>query len=219
MHPDPDNPDDHDPDAVGDDGADALAPEVLALLADADVWEQPDAAGVDRLIAAIESESTALGPAATPRPSRSHAVRQVVLGAVAAAMVMIVGVFVFSAVSDDTEPALAVELVPTGRAGDAGGRVDLRQATSGLEISLDAPELPPCADGSYYEAWVRTADDRLVPVGTFHGGVDVTLWAGVDLDDVVAFSVTLERMAAGDSAEQASSGDVVLKGDLPSRTG
>ena len=61
------------------------------------------------------------------------------------------------------------------------------------------------------EGWVRTVDGTLFPVGTFHDGDDVTLWAGVELDRIELFTITLETAAGPNDPAQGSSGEVVLK--------
>jgi hypothetical protein len=191
------------------DPLETVAPAYRALLGDGDVWESPAAGGEDRLIEAILSESLS-EPGAVP--GRSRSVRPMLLGAVAAAVVLVGGVVVFSAVADPAEPALAVDLVPTGVAGDQGGSIDVVESDSGLRIELEAPGLPDCARGTYYAGWLRTVDDSLVPVGTFYAGSDVVLWAGIAIDEAAAFSVTIESMSP---SRATTSGDVVLRGDIP----
>ena len=108
----------------------------------------------------------------------------------------------------------AAELVPTGLVPDVEGSIEVTSFSSGLRIDLDAPSLPRRDDDLFYEAWLRTAEGRLIPVGTFHAGDGVVLWAGIERDRIVAFAITLERAALPDGADQASSGDVVLKVDI-----
>ncbi len=140
------------------------------------------------------------------------------LGAAAAFVVLLGGVVVFSALSDSPpQEAFSADLVPTGLVPDVEGSVAVTEMQSGLEIELDAPSLPRRAGGQFYEGWLRTIDDRLVPIGTFHEGDNVTLWAGIELDEVASMTITLEEAVAGDSPAQASSGQVVLKVDFPSR--
>ncbi len=94
---------------------------------------------------------------------------------------------------------------------DVGGGIDVTSFDSGLQIDLSAPGLPRRDDGAFYEGWVRTADGSLFPVGTFHDGDDVTLWAGVELDRIELFTITLETAAGPNDPAQGSSGEVVLK--------
>ena len=136
----------------------------------------------------------------------------------AALVLLFTGVTLLSAFGDDgTSEAFSVDLVPTGRLPDVEGAVTFTSTDSGLRVELDAPSLPAREGDRFYEGWLETDDGLLVPIGTFRAGDGVVLWAGVDLDRAVALSITLEEAVASDSAAQASSGDVVLKVDLPRR--
>ena len=84
------------------------------------------------------------------------------------------------------------------------------QEQSGLRIELDATGLPRRDNGLFYQAWLRNEAGDLVPIGTFHDGDDVTLWAGVAAEDFPTLTVT-EEAADGD---QASSGVRVLVGTV-----
>jgi hypothetical protein len=55
---------------------------------------------------------------------------------------------------------------------------------------------------------------RLVPIGTFHDADDVSLWAGVPIEEYPIITVTRETVAGPTSPEQGSSGDVVVTGRL-----
>lgn len=207
---------DHDPFLPGLDDVE-LQPLLRATLADAATWAVPPDGLDDRILMAIESEAL-LGPA-PDAPSVAGRwrtwLRPALAGAAAAIVLLFGGVVVLSALSgsDDVEPATA-QLVSTGLVADVAGDVEFRPWESGLRIDLDARGLPRRDGGRYYEAWLRTGDDRLVPVGTFHSGENVVLWAGVEPGEVVAFSITAEEAATATSAEQASSGEVVLRADV-----
>ena len=99
-------------------------------------------------------------------------------------------------------------LVPTAR-----GEATLTRTTSGWRIQLDATGLPRLSGDRYYEAWLRSSDGGLVPIGTFNDGRNVTLWAGVSPASYKVLTVTRERA----DGNQASSGQKVLVG--PVRTG
>ena len=94
---------------------------------------------------------------------------------------------------------------------DVGGSIDVTSFDSGLRIDLEAPGLPRRDDGKFYEGWVRTADGDLLSVGTFHEGSNVTLWAGVELDRIELFMITLEEAVGGNDSGQGSSDEVVLR--------
>lgn len=204
-----------DGDAIGDPGALELGPEIDALLADPAIWDEPRTGLEDDIVRAIESEAYT-GPVGGEPPRRRPGwVRPALLGAAAVIAILVGGVVVFSALggSSGTEE-FSAELVPTGLIDGVEGSVEIRSFDSGLQVDLDAPNLPRRDGGRYYEGWLRTVDGTLVPVGTFHEGADVTLWAGIEADRVVAFTITLEVAEAPDSTEHGSSGEVVLKADL-----
>lgn len=194
--------------------------ELSALLADPNNWVEAPIGLDDDIVAAIRSEATlGAAPAAEAAPQRGvrrwSAVRPALFGAVAAILFVFGGIVVLSALSgvDETE-TFSAELVSTGLIPDVGGVVDVTAFDSGLRIDLVAPGLPRRDNGTYYEGWVRTADGNLVPVGTFHDGDEVTLWAGVELDRVELFTITLETVAAPDDPAHASSGEVVLRTEI-----
>lgn len=85
------------------------------------------------------------------------------------------------------------------------GTVTLHPTASGVQVRLDARQLPRRDKGQFYEAWGRTAQG-LVSLGTFHSGDAVVLWSGVDIDELRAITVTLEE----DDGNLASSGRRVL---------
>ena len=97
----------------------------------------------------------------------------------------------------------ATELAP-----EAAGRAVITEEDSGLRIELHATGLPRREGNEFYQAWLR-GESGLVPIGTFHTGDDVVLWAGVTLDDFPTLTIT--REAVGD---QESSGERVLVGTV-----
>ncbi len=212
---DTNNSDDLDMDGV--DGA--LDADIAALLADQSTWAEPPPELGDRVVAAVRSES-ALGDSA-PMSSVSSFVaargrswmRPALLGAAAAIAFLFGGIVVLSALSgaDSGSDTFSAELTSTGLLPDVGGDIDVTSFNSGLRIDLEAPGLPRRDDGKFYEAWVRTSAGDLFPVGTFHDGSDVTLWAGVELDRIELFTITLEEAAGPTDPGQGTSGEVVLR--------
>ncbi len=138
------------------------------------------------------------------------------LGAAAAVTFLFGGIVVLSALSgaDGGSDTFSSELISTGLLPDVGGDVDLTSFDSGLRIDLEAPGLPRRANGKFYEGWVRTAEGDLIPVGTFHDGNAVTLWAGVELDRIELFTITLEEASGPNDPGQGSSGEVVLRTEI-----
>ena len=198
----------------------ALDADIVALLADASTWVEPPSGLSDRVVAAVRSEA-ALGddpdPVSSPECSglllvvRGSARRW--LAQRARSAFLFGGIIVLSALSgaEIGTDAFSAELTSTGLVSDVGGNIDVTSFDSGLRIDLDAPGLPRRDDGKFYEGWMRTADGDLLPVGTFHEGSNVTLWAGVELDRIELFTITLEEAAGGNDPGQGSSGEVVLR--------
>lgn len=214
------NDDDRPDDGAGGDGFEPrpdLGPDVDALLADPALWQRPSDELAERVVAAVRSEAQIDLPAAagTAGARTRPWVRPALLGAAAVVVFFVGGVTLLSAVGGTGGgEQVAAALEPSGLVSGVDGEVVLRTADSGVRIELDAPSLPRRDGGGFYEAWVLTDDGRLVPCGTFHDGERVTLWAGVDLRRVVRFTITMEHEEMPDSAEQRTSGDVVLAAEL-----
>ena len=137
-----------------------------------------------------------------------------VLGAAAAALVAVVAVRIGDDTSS-TRSAAEIELVGTDLLPGAAGRADITTTPSGVRIQLDVPGLPRRDGTEFYEAWLKNDDATgLIPIGTFHSGDDVTLWAGVAIEDYPILTVTRETVAAPKDIAQGSSGEVVVSGRL-----
>ena len=150
------------------------------------------------------------------RPTRSvRRPRGFALGGVAAAAVAAAAVAVAVVVSGSGSHGARFQaaLGPTALAPGAHGEAVLTRTSSGWRIHLDATGLPRLGGDRFYEAWLRSSDGVLVPVGTFNEGRNVTLWAGVSPVSYTVLTVTRERA----DGNQASSGEKVLAG--PVRTG
>jgi hypothetical protein len=186
--------------------------EVVAVLRDPALWDSPSAELADRVVRDIASEAE-LGPSASARHGRSG-MRYGLLGAAAAVLAILIGIVGISAIDQSGDRTVSAALIPTGRAGDSGGSLDLRASDAGVGIEVDAPDLPPCADGDYYEGWVTTSDGVTVPAGTFRAGGTIELWAGVDLDDVTGFTVAYRYGDRADDGGSSASDDVVLKATI-----
>jgi Anti-sigma-K factor rskA len=141
-----------------------------------------------------------------PRPAPAMRGFALVGAAATAVAAVAIGSAVFG--SDTSGERFHAALAPTGLAPGAGGEVTFTKTTSGWRIELDATGLPRLDGGRFYQAWLRSSDGELVPVGTFNESRDVTLWAGVSPIDFPTLTVTREE-ADGD---QDSSGERVLIG-------
>ena len=191
--------------------------DVRKLLADRSLWVEPPSDLEDAVAAAIAAEAGAPAhvappPAAAAGVASIHQARRrrlvTGLGAAAAALLLVVAVV---AIRDDGgDEGVSIALRPTELAPDANGTARVVAEDSGLRISLDATGLPRRDGGLFYQAWLRNDAGVLVPIGTFHDGEDVTLWAGVALEEYPTLTVT-EEVADGD---QASSGRRVLSGTV-----
>lgn len=187
---------------------------VTELLATPTIWAEPPAELFDRVTSAVPIEPGESG-GRRRRPRLPPWVRPALIGAAVAVLLLVGGVVVLSALSGTVErDTVEASLVPTGEILDVSGDVTITSFPFGIEVVLDAPSLPPRVDGVFYQAWVGTASGDLVPVGSFERGGQITMTAGVDLDRVTSFVITLETPAPGADDGQASSDDVVLRADL-----
>ena len=171
-------------------------------LADPAMWAEPSPELQERVVAAI-AEAGATRTSGAPGRRLRYA-----LVAVAAAVLLAIGVLVGVQLAQDDQLQYAASMRGTELAPDAEGEVTLTKTTSGWKVELHATGLPRRADGEFYEAWMKDASGQLVPIGTFNEGMDVVLWAGVPPTAFPTVTVTQE-VADGD---QASSGLVVLVG-------
>ena len=204
---------------AGEGSADELDPQeradldaLLALVADPALWAEPSADLEPRVMAAVAAEQRGTHrrePAGSLRAnhrSASRATRWIgpFLAGAAAAAAVVLGVTFLGRDSGGTTVALAAtELAP-----DATGHAVITEEDSGLRIELHATGLPRREGTEFYQAWLR-GESGLVPIGTFHTGDDVVLWAGVSLADFPTLTITKEVVG-----DQESSGERVLVGTV-----
>ena len=212
-----------------DDGERGELDAVRALLVDPSLWDEPSADLGDRVLAAVDAERgssavprvpspTSVPPAAPLAPpvrllagnvrdirdARRSRVLTFLAGAAAAAVVAVAISLVPRGSSGGDRIALAgTELAP-----GASGSARILKRESGLRIELNATGLPRRDGRLFYQAWLKGAGG-LVPIGTFHTGDHVVLWAGVSLKDFPTITVTQEEVG-----DQASSGLLALVGTL-----
>lgn len=185
--------------------------EFRALLADPSLWAEPDTDLEDRIVAAIgaEAQPQAKVISLEERRRRSGRIGGIV-AAVAAAAIVVVALAV---VRQDGDDGVVLALQPTQLVPAAQGTARVFAEESGLRIELNATGLPRRDGGLYYQAWLRDAAGNLVPIGTFHDGDHVTLWAGVSLDEYPTLTITEEQA----DNDQASSGRRVLLGTVETK--
>lgn len=190
--------------------------EVDKLLQCEAIWVSPPADLELRVMADIEaaephgSHIDQLAHRRTLRQQRRPRRRPVLLVAAAAALgaATMVGVTQFG-----PSGGARMNLAGTPLAAQAHADVELRGTASGIEITMDVDRLPPAPPGTFYQGWVK-GERGAVAIGTFHlreGSRQVVLWSGVQLADYPKLTVTLQSEGAG----PASSGRVVLAGDIP----
>jgi anti-sigma-K factor RskA len=191
----------------------ASSPELADRLA-----EQQRAVALARS-AAAEVVAPASLRARTQSPRRARGARpqrrRILIGATAIAtgvLAIAVGLGAFG--SRTLDQHFRAALAATELAPGANGEATLAKTPSGWRIELDATGLPRLANGRFYEAWLSNSRGRLVPVGTFNEGRNVTLWAGVSPEDYPILTVT--REPADGHGDQASTGEKVLSGRVHS---
>jgi hypothetical protein len=183
----------------------AASPELAALLA-----EQERAVTFAHAAAEVEAPSGLRARVEAQREGGGRSTRSLfAIGAAAtvAAMAVAVGLAVFGS---DSPQRFEVALAGTELAPGVNGNASLTKTPSGWRIELYAKGLPRLDSGRFYEAWLRSDDGNLVPIGTFNEGEDVMLWAGVSPQEFPTLTVTREQ-ADGD---QSSSGEKVLAGTI-----
>jgi len=200
-------------DPAGDLDAEARAEldEFRALLADPSLWVEPDVDLEDRIVSAIAAEAKPPAKVISLDARRRRIGRiGAVVAAVAAAAVLVIG---FTVVRQDDDKGVELALAPTQLLPGASGSARVFAEQSGLRIELNATGLPRRDGGLYYQAWLKDAAGNLVPIGTFHDGDHVTLWAGVALADFPTLTITEEQA----DNDQASSGRRVLLGTVETK--
>jgi anti-sigma-K factor RskA len=204
--------------------------EVRALLEHPAMWEQPDPALEEHVVASIAEEAQARPASARLRKPAFHRrllarrplqaiagvaariprrSRYAIAGAAAAAAVLIVALAANNPPPSAQQFAMVVS--GTGLAPGAHGSATLTKTSSGWRIELSATGLPRLSDGRYYEAWLKSSAGILVPVGTFNQARHVTLWSGVPPTGFPTLTVTQQKA----DGNPASSGERVLTGTIP----
>ena len=93
----------------------------------------------------------------------------------------------------EVDPNFKADLTATALAPGARASAEMYHTEAGFRVSLEAHGLPDLPPGEYYQAWLRNAHGRLVPIGTFSSSDGhVTLWSGVSPNDFPTLTVTIE---------------------------
>jgi hypothetical protein len=190
---------------------DLLEPDILALLRDTSLWQEPSADLEDRVVAGIADERRVVVPIGRARRAWPGRLTAAAIGAAAAAAVVLIAVPRHDGQQADANVAIAGTKLAPGISGTAG----ITSETSGVRIEFSVKGLPRRDGGDFYEGWLKNcAGTELVPIGTYHELEDATGWAGVSIDDFPLLTVTREHVAAPKDAAQGSSGEVVVSGAL-----
>jgi len=181
-----------------------LDPEIVALLHDTSLWDEPSDGLEDRVAAGIRDERSVVVPMKPRNPWPGRLVAAA-LGAVAAmALVLVV-------TRDDRHVDASVAVTGSELAPGVSGNADITSVSSGVRIDFSVPGLPRRDGDEFYEGWLKNcAGTGLVPIGTYHDLTSATGWAGVDVADFPLLTVTREVVAAPNDALQGSSGEVVV---------
>jgi hypothetical protein len=160
------------------------------VLADSAMWEEPSPLLADQLVGMISG-----GPAPADDAKNRREVPWQLLTAVAAAIVIAVGIVV---ASQPPPPDWEVAMPGTGAAPEATASVKGWNEPGGTRLVLNVTGLPEAPAGSVYELWL-TNDEIHVSAGTFRAAGDVDLWVGVSRRDYPRLWVTLEKVDENES--------------------
>ena len=190
---------------------DLLEPDIVALLRDPSLWQEPSAQLEDRIVAGITEERRVVVPIGRARRAWPGRLAAAAIGAAAAAAVVLIAV----PRNDDQQADARVAIAGTQLAPGISGSAGITSETSGVRIQFSVKGLPRRDGGDFYEGWLKNcAGTELVPIGTYHELDNATGWAGVSVNDFPLLTVTREHVAAPKDAAQGSSGEVVVSGAL-----
>lgn len=190
---------------------DLLEPDIIALLRDPSLWQEPGAGLEDRIVSAISDEQQVVVPITRQRRQWPGRLTAAAVGAAAAAIVVLVAVP--RDVQQSADASIAV--VGTDLAPGISGAAGITSVASGVRIDFSVKGLPRRDGDDFYEGWLKNcAGTALVPIGTYHDLDKATGWAGVAIDDYPVLTVTREHVAPPKDAAQGSSGEVVVSGKL-----
>ncbi len=154
------------------------------------MWLEPAPHIADQVVAMISGS-----PAAAVREPRRRAKAWTRLAAVAAAVVVAVGLGIATRPpAPDWEVAMpGTEAAPAATASVKGWNEE-----GGTRLRLNIAGLPDAPTGSVYEFWL-TSDAVHVSAGTFAAAGEVELWVGVARRDYPRLWVTLEKLDEDES--------------------
>ena len=149
--------------------------------------------------------------------SRRRRTGWIVAAAAAVVIALVVGVFAATSSSDDPSQVATAQLQPLEGVdvGNATAEVSLENedGTSRLDITMN--DLPPPADGTFYELWLLSDDGAPGSVAAMHDpashvSTTVPVPAGTDTARYRTVDVSVQHDGAG----PAHSGESILRGTL-----
>ena len=192
---------------------DLLDPDIVALLRDPSLWQEPSAELEDRIVADIAEERRVVVPIGRARRAWPGRLVAAAIGAAAAAAIVLIAV----PRDDDQQADASIDIVGTDLAPGIDGSADITTLQSGVRIQFSVKGLPRRDGDDFYQGWLKNcAGTLLVPIGTYHELDDAIGWAGVSMDDYPVITVTQETAVGGKDAGQGSSGLIVASGTLGS---
>jgi anti-sigma-K factor RskA len=172
-----------------------------AMLADPELWTDPDPALADAVVEAVAQQSGGDTTASPPdggvgRPGSRR--RWAVAALAAAAVVLLVAGVVLAPSGEGGGGPEGVEVALDGTelAPGATATAVVADTPPGTRIDLSLEGLPAAPAGAYYEAWMWDGEGTGVSAGTFHlrgGTATIELWSGVSPDEYPRLSVTLQE--------------------------
>ncbi len=190
---------------------DLLEPDILALLGDPSLWQEPSDQLESRIIAGIADERRVVIPIGRARRAWPGRFAAAAIGAAAAAAVVLIAV----PGNDQQSADATIDIVGTDLAPGVNGSAAITELASGIRIELSVAGLPRRDGDDFYEGWLKNcAGTALVPIGTFHELDEATGWAGVAIADYPVLTITRESVAPPKDAAQGSSGEVIVSGAL-----
>lgn len=174
---------------------------VRADLSSSSMWAQPPAGLEDAVVAAITGAEPIEGSGDTADGSASNADRRlgrrsllVMVGSVAAAVVLVVGVL--ATVNTSPRPDWEAVMVGSDVTPLAVGTVAGWNTEMGTRVLLEAPDLGVAPNGFVYQLWF-TSGSTNISAGTFSDATRVELTVGVSRKDYPAVWISLQPVADG----------------------
>lgn len=187
-----------------------------ALAADqADAVVTPAAMAPVAVVAEAAADRDAVAPVLALDDHRGRRRARVLVGAVAASLVVLAGVVALAGRDDQpTGPELVAtaELAPLAPGEGASAAAELVRTDDTVELALEAEGMTPPPAGHHYELWLldpSSPEAEPVSLGTMSAATTVTVPDDVDLDRYQVVDVSIQA-----DGQIEHSGDSLLRGTL-----